>query len=433
MQESFATADDHPLRSIEVAEHTLWMIPGEHAGLVALIQGTVGQETRGQLQLQLEQLHQQYEYLLSHFHVSQEGKHELDDELQQCLLRKELEAPTEKAQSKRFIWPLLIGAVLLMGLVWYIWNWWWLNTDRDNLLHHLQQTPGWVVLQDDVDNGQIYIRALRDPLILDQQAIDSSRVAFDLQDYQSMQPTLILQRLATMAGLQADQLQLGTQQTSTGLPGFSVNTAISRSAWQSLGNLAQSQGLELQQAPNLSIDHLQQVLAVPDGVNIQWREDTLELSGIVKSDWLEKLPVALAELGIVATIDDLSTAWYEQRIRDFKQRWDEHLFVFSAGVDLTEQSLLSLSHFSEELNALRALGETSTRPFYVVLTGLSTGQFDAEVNVELRTKRVERIVGELLNKGISDNNIRIVEATNGGAENNIRAVRVVLQDRLATP
>ncbi len=439
MQESFAIDDDHPVRSLEVGEHTLWNIPGEHAVLVALIQGTVVREARHMLQTQLESLHQLHEQLLQNFHTYQGQQPVLDEELQSCLLRKELTVSSSNKLKKHII-RLCVLAIIVLGICfWYGWRWWWLDIDRDKLLQSLDQQPGWVVLNDTIDNGKIAVHALRDPLavtpdeILTQHHIDAERVSFRLENYQSMDSQLAIKRLADAVGIPLSFLQLETQaQTAQPIDHgqwFSVAKPVKRSVWQDLQVLDRSLGLQLLKAPNLDLGNLSRILAAPENVELQWRGDVLVLNGQVDARWRDGLQARLAEFGVDVIVDDLSIVTFEHYASLFQQRWNNQLLVFADNTVLNADGADTLALFTQEAIALKSLSGENVLPFTMQISGLTDGEFTTPLNTGLRTQRAQSIQNELMAAGFASELISIAEISQASAEDNVRAVRITLQER----
>ncbi len=438
MQESFDTDDDHPVRSIEIGEHTLWIIPGRDASLVALIQGAISRQARGELQHQLEQIHDGHELLLRSYHQhSDSPDHILDgleDDLSECLLRKQLESSSDQTGKGKkqpiMLWLLLLA--LLAVLAWQLWQWWWLDRDRDQLVEKIQQTPGWVLMTDAIENDQINIKALRDPLaatpesLIDALAIDQAKVRFTLEDYQSTAASLALQRLSNALPLARSQLQLDTTVRSGSLQGFNVSGELPRSTWQSLQQLAGAFGLQPSTMPPVDIDSLRVALAPPAGAQVQWRDDVLEISGDFDPAWREDLRERLAGLGISAEIDDLSAGLFERRISLLEQRWNGHLLRFESDTQLAADSAEALTSMIQETQSILRLSDTNQRPFVIALTGLTDGRFNAPVNIALREQRAIAIKDQMIAAGIDADVIALQDAVNDSSGNDTRAVRIYL-------
>lgn len=437
MHESFATDDDSPVRSIEIGEHTLWIVPGRDASLVALIQGAISRDARGELQQQLEKMHDGHEVLLRDYqqHVALPDKltDELEDDLSACLLRKQLDVDVDKDNEAKkppiMLW--LLSLVILAIAAWQLWQWWWLDIDRDQLVERIEQTPGWVLMDDSVSNDRVQIRALYDPLAATPESltatlsIDQTRVRFLLEDYQSADAGLALQRLANATSVDRTRLQLNANKPANSLQTFSVEGALPRTTWQSLLRLSAAFGLQVNKPPQMDIASLNLTLAVPDGVEMQWRGDVLEVSGEVNAVWREGLAGRLMDLGIAAKVDDLSAGLLERRTSLLKQRWNGHLLRFD-DAELTAESVTELASFIQEAQALTRLIGNNRLPFAIQLSGLTDGRFSAPVNVELRQQRTNMVRDQLIEAGFRVDALRVVEVTDGSGENDVRAVRIQL-------
>lgn len=438
MQESFDTDDDHPVRSIEIGEHTLWIIPGRDASLVALIQGAISREARGELQHQLEQIHDGYEVLLRSYQQHSDSPDHmlsgLEDDLSGCLLRKQLAQDSGRnSKGKKqpiMLWLLLLAILVVLG--WQLWQWWWLDRDRDQLIGKIQQTPGWVLMTDAIDGDQIKIKALRDPLaatpesLTDGLAIDQAKVQFILEDYQSTAASLALQRLSNAVSVDRSQLQLDTIVGSGNLQTFNVNGVLPRSTWQSLRQLAGAFGLQAKNVPPVDIDNLKAALAPPAGTEVQWRGDILEISGEHIPAWHKDLTEKLTALGISAQINDLSTDFLERRINSLQQRWNGHLLSFEGGVQLTADSTAVVTSLVQEIQAILRLSDSDELPFTITLSGLTDGRFNAPVNVALREQRAVTIRNQMIATGIDADVIGLRDAENASGNNDARAVRIHL-------
>lgn len=444
MQESFATDDDNPIRSIEVDAHTLWIVPGVHAAMIALIKGTVAREARGELQQKLELLHREYGEVLVDVSQQQDMLPALTTELEECLLIKQLDHKTEDSTEgnepakKRYTawWLLFIG--LLVFAAWQTWQWWQLDNERDRLVQTVQKTPGWVVLKQGIDAGRVHLQVLRDPLaasvqqILEQASIDDDRVAFILSDYQSAELSLVQKRIARAMNIPSEMFSPANEaaEFDSNLPLLKVTGELTPSSWQQLEIIAPIIGVKISNAPNLSIESLQQSLNIGEQTKIRWDRDVLEISGLVSQQSRENLLSQLAALQIKADVNDIAIGAIDYQVLQLKQNWDQHTFNFIEEVELTAESEPDLINFMKDLLLLQQQFEERL-PIKIYMEGFTDGLFTTPVNVQLRAERAQWVHDYLAQAGVLTEYISVL--TNNESEQNSHLQRAVSIDIQSLP
>ncbi len=197
VHDSFRTEAAGHLEVIRIGDVTVLLEQGPLAILAGIItQGFAPQNLRQTFRRALEQIHEDYHDALVRFKGDAEQFEDIQPVLEACL-------KTRLVKGEDTISPLT-GMVLLVPLIVLgVWGFFEVRESArwNEYLVNLEAKPGLMVVDSGRRGINRYVRGLRDPLVADpvdmllEFGIDPSGVSSDWLPYQSLDPTLVLDRV----------------------------------------------------------------------------------------------------------------------------------------------------------------------------------------------------------------------------------------------
>ncbi len=200
VHDSFEVDEGDRLETLEVGEVSVWLEPGPHAVLAAVIRGTPPSDVRDVMYDALAGIHREWGEELASFDGDSEGFELVRGPLENCLVA-EFADESEAAVSPT-VW--ILGAVLLLVVA--IWAFFGI---RDNIrwsryVDALRSEPGLVVLDESREDGKFVVHGLRDPLaadpwqILEDSPLQVDDVRAEWRLFQSVDSAFVLARAARL-------------------------------------------------------------------------------------------------------------------------------------------------------------------------------------------------------------------------------------------
>jgi len=200
VQDSFRVAKTDSLEALKVGELSVWIEPGPHAIVAAVIRGSAPSELRGRLQEAVESIHLQFGEALEAFSGDAAPFADAKNTLETCL-HSEYRADERKPRT-RSTW-IVVAIVVLALVVWGGVR--WRDANRwSGYLSALRAEPGVVIVSANREWGGFAVSGLRDPLARDPQALlagtglSSDAVRGVWTPYYALEPNLIASRAATV-------------------------------------------------------------------------------------------------------------------------------------------------------------------------------------------------------------------------------------------
>jgi len=194
--DSFHVGESDSLEALKVGDLSVWIEPGPHAVLAAVVRGTAPADFRARLQDAIETVHLQQGADLEHFAGDTSVFERARPALETCLT-SEYRAE-ERARPALALWTL-VGALLLVLLVWGGLS----LRDRARQARYLDALgaePGLTVISAERRAGRLVLSGLRDPLSRDPMALLSGtglvpeEVDATWAPYQALDPSFVLMR-----------------------------------------------------------------------------------------------------------------------------------------------------------------------------------------------------------------------------------------------
>ncbi len=290
--DSFKTGEDERLEEFRVGELQVWIAPGAHAYLAAVIRGNPPRELRTCLEEAIESVHILRGSALAKFDGDAAEFESLRPELEPCL-RAQYQ-PKKTATNHNRAWLMIaigagmIVAALLVGA----------RSERrwQDFVRRLNSAPGIAVTQ--AQKGWIFrsrVAGLRDPAVADPAAlaraagVNPDRLRFEWKDYLALDNASVLRRFEKRFGKPAGadlRLTNGTLVISGAAP-YEWLTRVEQDGAQSPGITSISEhNLSVAYNPALVLTRFRRAFPPPPGVTAKVENGTLLLSGTAPYEWL---------------------------------------------------------------------------------------------------------------------------------------------------
>lgn len=215
VRESFTKDGSDELNTVDMGDHTLWLLRSRSVLMACVIRGIPPRELKQQLQSTLDMVQDRYSDSLESFNGDSSALHGLEENLKPALAEQTKQITPqeeEKIRRARRIKAAAIGLPLAALLSW------WLVTSVihalrvSTLRENLSNRQGIVITDIQSSYRKVRIEGLVDPIIgLPWDAIDGAefereQVTVDFNSYQSLDPDIVLLRarkqLRIPAGIQ---------------------------------------------------------------------------------------------------------------------------------------------------------------------------------------------------------------------------------------
>jgi len=200
VQDSFKVASTDSLEVLKVGELSVWIEPGPHAIVAAVIRGSAPAELRGRLQEAVESIHLQFGEVLESFSGDASALADAKNTLEACL-HTEYRADEKKPRTLS-TW-VIVSLVVIALLAWGGFRWRAANRWA-SYLSTLRAEPGIVVVSAEREWGTFVVSGLRDPLARDPASLIPSAglapedVRGSWTPYYALDPGLVLSRATTV-------------------------------------------------------------------------------------------------------------------------------------------------------------------------------------------------------------------------------------------
>ncbi|MDQ7091855.1 MAG: OmpA family protein [Methylococcales bacterium] len=402
-QDSFSVNQTEKLDTVEIGDYTVYLDRGAYAMLACVIQGIPPYSLRDHFETILGNIHQQHIRLLTKFEGDSEPLEVIDADLQKCLLSEQKQGDEKSSVSGRYI---LIPLLLIFIVIGY-WSYdnWKFEQRRENYLQLLQKQHGIIVTYNALQNGELLIKGLYDPLIihpdklLEKSSLQTDEVTTDWQAYHSLAPAIVEQRLKQT--LHAPPLvNVHLDDTLLTLTGVADKTWINNLTTIT-PVLSGVTAIDYQQLQNYPYFITQQ-LKVPETVNVFFNQGALKLEGISSIAWRNTLEENIAKLSFITdyNVDKLDII-EEKQLKMLTEKLENQAIYFTDGAKLTEKQSKDLLNSVNLIIEMGSLSNQLDQTMYLVITGHTDGLNSTKYNTALGQKRAEKIINYLKQHSIS--------------------------------
>lgn len=294
VRDSFAEDKKSGLETVELGEHTLWVVAGPQAILACAIRGIAPLSLRTKLQETLEQIHINYKEQIEAFDGDRDSMGHVDENLAACLdAQRATETKTE--EKKSFLSPQLIIVLLVIFILFSFFT--WRSMDYENRLaalkSELDMQQGIILYESSEVDDQLQLKLLVDPLADPVDALPAKHrfedddLVFIKTAYQSLEPKILLRRVKQILHA-PETVVFSVEENSLYLSGVAPLDWINSS-----GNVIRSiTGYKNIDTNELTPDYsaIEQAarmqLKLPDSVKAKFDGSRLHLSGQAPAEWL---------------------------------------------------------------------------------------------------------------------------------------------------
>lgn len=312
VRDSFAEDKQSGLQSVELGEHTLWVVAGPQAILACAIRGMAPPSLRSKLQETLEHIHYNFKDQLDSFDGDRNGMELIDESIADCLQEQRATGAKEEEKKAALSPPLIIILVLIFVISsFFIWR----SIDYSNRLEQLKtelDTRQGVILYESKEvDDRLELKLLVDPLadavdqLPKQYNFDEDGLVFIKTAYQSLEPEILLRRVTQL-------LKPPATATLSGSGNTLFITGVAPSEWIAESKILlrtvttysaiDTSGL----TPDYSaiVDAARSQLKLPGTVAAVFDGSLLTLSGKAPATWLLWYRDQRVEIEQVKNIDD---------------------------------------------------------------------------------------------------------------------------------
>ncbi|MGZ5004804.1 MAG: OmpA family protein [Chthoniobacterales bacterium] len=292
--DSFKTGEDSALEEFRIGELQVWIAPGRHAYLAAVIRGTPPRELRTTLEETIESVHIMEGTALAKFSGDAAPFESLRPELEACL-RSQYEKRKAETGPKTHAWLLL---VLLATFILFVLSF----AVRSHLrwrgfVHRLNAEPGIVVTSAEKHLlGASRVTGLRDPLAADPATIakesdlNPSHIDFNWKDYLALDAVSVQRRFAQRFGMPKGpqfSVDRGGVVNISGQAPFEWIERVRREAKQIPGVASvEERDLKITYDPALTLQRFTSAFPLPNTVKAVVANGTLTLAGSAPYEWI---------------------------------------------------------------------------------------------------------------------------------------------------
>lgn len=309
-RDSFKTGADEALEEFRVGELQVWIAPGPHAYLAAVIRGNPPRELRASLEDAIDRVHTLRGSALAKFDGNAAEFESLRTELEPCLRAQYQPKKTSKT-NRRAWFALAAGAGLVMATliaaVLSEMRW------RD-FIRRLNATPGIAVTQ--AEKGWVSksrVAFLRDPAVADPSplaraaGLNPDRIRFESKDYLALDDASVLRRFERRFGKPAGTnlaLTNGALAISGAVP-YEWLTRVRQDGMQSPGLTSITENeVQVTYNPDLALARFKRAFPPAPGVMAKVENETLLLSGTAPYEWLAPVREGAAKLPGIGRISE---------------------------------------------------------------------------------------------------------------------------------
>lgn len=395
------------LETVDVGDHTLWLIHGPKAYLACAIRGVPPEGLRDELAAVLEKIHGRHAILLDSFAGDTAQAAPIVPLLQSCL-RAEAAEPS----GRRFPWPLfLILFTLTALLAWWLYGLW--QADQQAQAGVAQQragvaqiaaAPGIVLTDWRIDAGTLYLRGLHDPLtptpqqLLAELGFSTDGYRLDFRPFESSDAVAALARARRRLS-PPDTIELTLDDDGTlSARGSATASWIARAALlaTTVPGVERYSDEQVENPDRLIERRLRESLQPPEGVDIEVHDGMAEVRGLAPLAWIVELnssPPALEGLATLQT--DRLQPLEAHRLVELVDRIEQSRIGFVAGIDLDAPQRAQIESLARLLDEAHQLALQLRQSMQLQIIGRTDGTGTPAQNLFIARERAERVADAL--------------------------------------
>ena len=349
VQDSFKLEKDESLDTLRMgSDRTIWIEQGAHALLAAVIRGTPPSDLRLMLRETLDTIQLGHGEALEVFDGDTTLLEAARPDLEDCL-----QARYNPKQKKTFplFWVLFGTGIALIGILCFF-----SFQGHRRWMHYLERLkgePGIQITSGEKRSGLYHIYGFRDPLasdpvdLLKKDKLKSDKFLFNLESYTSTHPQVVLKRIG-------------------------------------------------------------KILESPETVNLEVKDDVLNISGSASHPWITKMREALKTVPWISKYNDRDLADQDQNNFDIlREKIEKRFFLFefrSAEILIGQES--ELQAFMEDLKSFLNLAKGLEKIVQIDIIGHADSLGTENANLIISQERANKILSIILKEGFDAKSFR---------------------------
>jgi OOP family OmpA-OmpF porin len=385
VQDSFGAEKGDALETMRVGDHNVWIEPGEHAFLAAVIRGNPPMDYRQQLRDAVDEIHFKERQSLVDFGGDASPFGSVSHILEGCL-----QAQFKKDKRKRsYLLPILLGVTVLA--LWFG----MFSIYRDHhrwsaFMDGLRDTPGILISRVDKQSGRQHVFGLRDPLApnpkvqLSEAGLDPAEVVFHFEIYHSQHPVYARQRIQTIFQSPPSV----TLDFNNGI--LSATGSADRHWLETAARLAAVvPWIESFRTDGLVDIHAR--LQPPDSVTLEMVERTVRASGSASHGWIEKAREAALSLPGIDAYDDKELVDRDyQQFKRISVRLAKKVFLFRPGLnELRAGQQNAIAEHVKDIREFFSHAEALKLRYVIAIIGHADASGSESRNLKISRERAE--------------------------------------------
>lgn len=354
VQDSFSGGSEGELRTFAVGEMTVVVEQGPYAMIASVVRGQAPESLHVVLEEALETVHIQFAPPMRDFDGDTDKFEQSYPILAECLQTEYSRAKEEKRGAGLKTKLLVVWVVIFFVLFWVGFGYYRSARRWEGAQEALRATPGIVLIEADRFLGKWEFVELRDPLagdpnmILNERGVDTTDVSHSWTSYISVEPEMIVAR------------------------GRGVTDA-------------------------------------PDGVDLEFSEGTLFVSGVASADWWER---AAATLPLVTGVTEVDWSRYNRSVpatvAAAAQQIEGYVITFASGSANPENGDADIQAGAADILTLVAESDRWGWEVSVEIAGRTDSTGGDEINRVLSAARAERVREGLVRSGVDPAILNVV-------------------------
>ncbi len=272
-------------------------------------------------------------------------------------------------------------------------------------LKTLNKTPGVMVVSSNIDNEQLVITGMLDPLADQPQEIANKMniddVILKFTPYQDLTQQFIEKRAKLRLNPPAT-IKLQVVKNKLYLTGHAHKSWIDKAVINAptIAGVNELETKDLVNTDEFLLDKVQQVLANIDNVNLIVKDEILLIDGYVNNNTFQTLHQKLENLQYFASINMDKLINAESEIAILSKNIEKTIIYFSDGIGFLSGQESKLQQLYNDIKRIFILDDKFNKIIQLHIIGNTDGVDTEELNQQLSQKRSLTIINWLIDKGI---------------------------------